>query len=65
MRSTSFWDVTPCNLVQVHGLFGGTYCILLQDRKISEAARSLLEYEEQCHLRCGVSEEFIMFIFRV
>jgi hypothetical protein len=42
--STRFLDVTSCNLVQVQGFFGGTYCVRLQGGKVSEAARSVLEY---------------------
>jgi hypothetical protein len=26
MKSTFLWDVTPCSPVEVHRLFGGTYC---------------------------------------
>jgi hypothetical protein len=65
MRRASFWDVTPCNLVQVHGVFGGTYYVLLQGRQIREAARSLLGCEEHWLLGRDVSEEFTTFIFRV
>jgi hypothetical protein len=33
-KTTVFWDVTPCNSAEVHGIFGGTYCLYLQDRRI-------------------------------
>jgi hypothetical protein len=34
-RSTMFWDVTPCNLVEVNRCLRGTYCLCLQGRRIS------------------------------
>jgi hypothetical protein len=35
--STGFWDVTPCIAVEVHWRFGGTYCLHIQDRRVSHA----------------------------
>jgi hypothetical protein len=31
-RQLIFWDLTPCNLVEAHRCFGGTYYLPLQDR---------------------------------
>jgi hypothetical protein len=28
MKSTMFWDVTPCDPLEVYRLFGGTVCLL-------------------------------------
>jgi hypothetical protein len=33
--STSFWDTTPCIAVEVHWRFGVTYCLHVQDRRVS------------------------------
>jgi hypothetical protein len=37
MKSSIFWDITPCSLLKVNRRFGGTYRLHLQDRRISEA----------------------------
>jgi hypothetical protein len=41
MKSTIFWDITPCNPLKVNRRFGGTYCLHLQGRKISRARNQL------------------------
>jgi hypothetical protein len=33
MKSTIFWDVTPCSLLSFNRRFGGTYRLHLQGRK--------------------------------
>jgi hypothetical protein len=33
MKSTIFWDITPCSPLRVNRPFGGTYCHHLQGRK--------------------------------
>jgi hypothetical protein len=35
IKSTIFWDITPCSLLSVKRRFGGTYRFHLQDQKIS------------------------------
>jgi hypothetical protein len=35
MKSTIFWDITPCSLLRINRCFGGTYCLQLQGQKIS------------------------------
>jgi hypothetical protein len=37
LKSTIFWDITPCSLLKVNRRFGGTYRLHLQGRKISRA----------------------------
>jgi hypothetical protein len=37
MKSPMFWDVTLCSSVKVHWRFGGTYCLHLQGRRVSQA----------------------------
>jgi hypothetical protein len=37
MKSSTFWDVTPCSLLKVNWCFGRICCLHLQGRKISEA----------------------------
>jgi hypothetical protein len=36
---TVFWDVTPCSTVQVYWRFGGTYCLHLQRRRVSQPSK--------------------------
>jgi hypothetical protein len=36
MKSTIFWDITPCSPLSVNRRFGGTYRLHLQVRKISQ-----------------------------
>jgi hypothetical protein len=38
MTKIIFWDVTPCSLVEVHGRFGGTYCLHIQGRSVSQGS---------------------------
>jgi hypothetical protein len=33
MKSTIFWDITPCSPLKVYRRFGGTYRLHLQGRK--------------------------------
>jgi hypothetical protein len=33
MKSTIFWDITPCSPLKVNQHFGGTYRLHLQDRE--------------------------------
>jgi hypothetical protein len=40
MKSSFFWDVTPCILLKVNRHFGRTPCIHLQRRRISQARNS-------------------------
>jgi hypothetical protein len=37
MKSTVFWDITPCNRLRVIRRFGGTYRLHHQGRRISRA----------------------------
>jgi hypothetical protein len=44
-KSIIFWDVPPCSLVEANRLFGGTYCLHTQGRRVSkkpEASSNLL-----------------------
>jgi hypothetical protein len=34
--SVAFWNVTPCCSVDIAGRFGGTYCLQLIDRRVSQ-----------------------------
>jgi hypothetical protein len=36
MKSSVFWDVKGCSPVEIHQRFGGTYCLHLQCRRISQ-----------------------------
>jgi hypothetical protein len=38
MKSTIFWDITPCSLLQVNRRSGGTYSLHFQGRKISQGS---------------------------
>jgi hypothetical protein len=43
-NSTTFWDVTPCSLVEIFLRFGGTYCLHRQGRKVSQTSNKLACY---------------------
>jgi hypothetical protein len=42
LKSTIFWDITPCSPLNVNRSFGGTYRLHLQDRRISRARNQLV-----------------------
>jgi hypothetical protein len=46
MKSTIFWDITPCSSLKVNRRFGRTYRLHLYGRKISRA-RNQRETEEK------------------
>jgi hypothetical protein len=37
MKSSVFWDITPCNAVKVNHRFGGRYRLHLKGLKVSQA----------------------------
>jgi hypothetical protein len=39
MKSSIFWDITPCNPMKVNRRFEGTCRLHLQDRRISQARK--------------------------
>jgi hypothetical protein len=39
MKSSSFWDITPCSPLKVNRRFGGTCCLHLQGRRIKARKR--------------------------
>jgi hypothetical protein len=41
MNTIIFQDVTPCNLVELYGCFGGTYCLHLQGLRVSQSSSKL------------------------
>jgi hypothetical protein len=49
MKSSIFWDITPCSLLKVNRGFGGTYRHHLQGRRIS-LARNQRERRWQAEL---------------
>jgi hypothetical protein len=48
MKSTIFWDITPCSPLKVNRRFGGTYRLHLQGRRISRAGNQ--RERSACHL---------------
>jgi hypothetical protein len=36
-KTTTFWDITPCSMMEVNRRFGGTYRLHIQDQGISQA----------------------------
>jgi hypothetical protein len=49
MKTTNFWDITPCSPLKVNRRFGRTYSLHLQCRRISQA-RYQRESSSDCHL---------------
>jgi hypothetical protein len=41
MMSTIFWDITPCSPLKVNWLFGGSYRLYLQGRRIRRVRNEL------------------------
>jgi hypothetical protein len=33
VKSSIFWDMTPCSPTEIHRLFGGMYCLRLQGQE--------------------------------
>jgi len=52
VKSTEFWNVSPCSLVEIYPCFGGALCLHLQSLYIS--LRMNQEIEVEFH---GVSED--------
>jgi hypothetical protein len=46
MKSTNFWDITPCSLLSVKWRFGGIYRLHLQGRKHINSAKN--QGESRC-----------------
>jgi hypothetical protein len=44
MRSSIFWDITPCSPLSVNRRFGGTYRLHLQGRRISRALLAIFSH---------------------
>jgi hypothetical protein len=61
MKSTIFWDTTPCSPLNVNRRFGGTYRLHLQGRKIS-SARNQRESRWQAEL-LSLPPAFLLIIF--
>jgi hypothetical protein len=53
MKSTIFWDITPCSALKVIRRFGGSYRLRLQGRRISRA-RNQRESRWQPELLLGL-----------
>jgi hypothetical protein len=46
LKSSIFWDIMPCSPLKIKQRFGGTCCLHLQGRRISQAR---IQYESRCH----------------
>jgi hypothetical protein len=53
MKSSIFWDITPCSPLKVNRRFGGIYCLHLQGLKISQI-------KHQCEAGCKQSREIYL-----
>jgi hypothetical protein len=62
MKSSSFWDATSHNPIEDHQLFGRTYCLHLQSRRVCQAINKqrggirLFRAVENRELRISASE---------
>jgi hypothetical protein len=61
MKSTIFWDITPCSSLKVNRLFGGTYRIHLQAR-ISQARYQRESRLTFNRLHAIISQKIVLFI---
>jgi hypothetical protein len=46
MKSSVFWDETPCSQLKFKRRFGGQYSLYLQRRSISQVARSMWQEKQ-------------------
>jgi hypothetical protein len=56
MKISIFWDITPCSLVKVNRHFGGTYCLHLQGRRISQTKNQ----HQICFAFCLLQANFLL-----
>jgi hypothetical protein len=49
-RRTTYLDVTPCSLVRIHLLLGGSYYLRLQGRKVRQVRNPWEAKGKQCRL---------------
>jgi hypothetical protein len=47
-RSSIFWDLTPCSLLEVKLLFGVTWQIHLQGLRVNKKERRMKQKTKQC-----------------
>jgi hypothetical protein len=50
MKSTIFWDITPCSPLKINGRFGGTCHFHLQGLRISRARHQYVASTLKCRL---------------
>jgi hypothetical protein len=61
MKSTIFWDITPCSPLSVYRRFGGTYRLHLQGQKISSARNQPESRWQACfHARFSLNSFFTL-----
>jgi hypothetical protein len=48
MRCTIFWNVTPCNLIEVHRRYRRTHCLHLQGLKVNEVNSKQAVGDTEC-----------------
>jgi hypothetical protein len=61
MKTSTFWDITPCNPLKVNRRFGETCHVHLQGRRISQErnereSRRQREEQSQMAIRCYIPE---------
>jgi hypothetical protein len=42
LKRTTFWGVTPCNLVEIYSNLGGMYCFQLEFQRVGQVKCCLL-----------------------
>jgi hypothetical protein len=57
LKSTIFWDMTPCSPLKVNRRFGGSYSLHLQFRKINRARN---QRESRCQAELGGYKEYYL-----
>jgi hypothetical protein len=65
MKSTNFWDITPCSPLSVNRRFGGIYRSHLQGRRNVYKKPARKQVASRAVESTDVSEEYIASIFRV
>jgi hypothetical protein len=53
LKSNVLWDVMPCSAVDIHGSFGGTYCLHLQGKRyVTQATNKENAASRAAHSAC-------------
>jgi hypothetical protein len=62
MKSSIFWEITPCSLMKSNGSFGRTCHLHLHGRRISQARNQCKTYSKQVANRVDLQKIAVCFM---